>query len=284
MEALRLAILAAAPDAPEPAIQGFLGARQQLHCASAETPRRIAHMIGQCAHESLRFTHDTESLYYSTPARIMAVWPRRFPTVEDARPFARDPEHLANKVYGGRRDLGNTEAGDGWRYRGRGYLQLTGRANYTRYGRMLGVDLAGDPDLAREPEIAWRIAAAYMQTRRRGGKRVFEWADQNNVEQVTRAINGGLHGLVDRRNRTYRALQALGGLPERPVLRRGAAGAEVLLLQHGLARAGFSPNGLDGRFGPGTERAVRALQHANGLVPDGIASSKTWEVLNPAAF
>ncbi|MEM9099734.1 MAG: peptidoglycan-binding protein [Pseudomonadota bacterium] len=283
MERLRHAILAAAPDAPDPAIQGFQAARLSFEAASAETPLRLAHLIGQCAHESLRFTHDTESLYYSTPSRLSAVWPRRFPTEAAARPYARDPEKLANKVYGGRRDLGNTEPGDGWRYRGRGYLQLTGRANYTRYGRMLGLDLAADPDKATEPEIAWRIAAAYMHTRRRRGKRLFEWADENNVEQVSRGVNGGLHGLADRRTRTFSALRALGGLNPQPVLKRGASGAEVLLLQRSLALAGFSPRGLDGRFGPGTERAVRAFQRANRLMVDGMVGPKTWERLAPEA-
>ncbi|MEM9043141.1 MAG: peptidoglycan-binding protein [Pseudomonadota bacterium] len=283
MERLRLAILAAAPDAPTPAIQGLLGARKNLEAASAETPFRLAHLIGQCAHESARFTHDTESLYYSTPSRILAVWPRRFPNEHAAKPFARDPEKLANTVYGGRQDLGNTEPGDGWRYRGRGYLQLTGRANYSRFGQLLGLDLVGDPDLATEPDVAWRIAAAYMHTRRRRGRRLFEWADENNVEQVTRGVNGGLHGIADRRARTFSALSALGGLKAQPVLKRGSTGAEVLLLQRSLALAGYSPRGLDGRFGPGTERAVRAFQHANRLTADGIVGPKTWEVLTPSA-
>lgn len=280
MDKLRIAVLAAAPDAPEKAVQGLIDVREKLLEIASENKFRVAHLIGQCAHESLRFTHDTENLFYSTPERIQAVWPSRFRSVSSARPFAKNPEGLANKVYGGRSDLGNTEDGDGWRFRGRGYIQLTGRANYTKYGALIGIDLIADPQRAVEPEIAWQLATAYMATRKRKRKTVFEWADLNNVEQVTRAINGGIHGLADRKARTFRALEALEGVPTNQELARGDDGVGVLLLQRALALAGVSPGGQDGDFGPGTERALKAFQAAEGLLVSGISDAATWAALN----
>lgn len=96
-----------------------------------------------------------ESLNYTSAARIRAVWPSRFPTVASAQPYVRQPQKLANKVYGGR--LGNTGSNDGWTYRGRGLAQITGKENYTRFANLLGVDLVNHPDRALESRIAVSI-------------------------------------------------------------------------------------------------------------------------------
>lgn len=96
----------------------------------------------------------SENLNYRAE-RIRQVWPSRFPSVAAAQPYAGNPQKLANKVYGGK--LGNTEPGDGWKYRGRGYPQTTGRENYTKASKVVGVDLVNDPDRAMEPRIAARI-------------------------------------------------------------------------------------------------------------------------------
>ncbi|MEM7507573.1 MAG: peptidoglycan-binding protein [Pseudomonadota bacterium] len=277
---LRIGILAAAPDAPDAAVQGMLDAQDELaKLGTFDNPRRVAHLIGQCAHESMRFTHDTENLFYSAK-RLVQVWPSRFRSLTSAAPFAKNPEALANKVYGGR--MGNTQPGDGFRFLGRGWIQLTGRDNYTTYGKMIGMDLAADPERATEPDIAWQLAAAYMATRTRSRKTLFAWADENNVEAVTRGINGGTHGLEDRRARTLRALTALGGVEPHTKLERGDDGVEVVLLQRSLATAGFSPGGQDGNFGPATEKALKAFQTAEGLEPTGISDKATWEALDAA--
>ena len=105
--------------------------------------------------------------------------------------FARDPELLANRVYAGRIGNGDAASGDGYRYRGRGYLQLTGRANYRAFGQRLGIDLERHPERAEEPEIAWRIAACYFATRPRAGLTALKWADADNVEAIKLR-----HGLV----------------------------------------------------------------------------------------
>ncbi|HUF86458.1 MAG TPA: peptidoglycan-binding protein [Thermohalobaculum sp.] len=277
---LDAAVTAAAPGAPA-------GAAGALAALDPDTPAlatrlRVAHLIGQCAHESLGFTRTVESLHYTTPERLMAVWPGRFAAARDAAACVANPQVLANRVYGGR--MGNIEADDGWRYRGRGWLQLTGRANYRRFGRLLGLDLEAEPGRAAEPGAAWRIAALYLATRRRNGRTALEWADSDNPEMVTRIVNGGLHGLADRRARTAAALAALTALTRGPRrVRRGDAGAEVLLLQQALARQGFSPGALDGAFGPLTEAALAAFQRAAGLAPDGIAGIETLAALTPQA-
>lgn len=275
------AIRAVAPSAPEDVIAGFHAARPGLaRLGALANPRRVAHMIGQCAHESARFRHRVEVLSYSAE-RLVAVWPRRFPTIAAARPFARNPEALANHVYAGRMGNGDAASGDGWRYRGRGWIQLTGRANYRRAGARLGIDLEAEPERAAEPATAWLVAADYLARRRRAGRSAFAWADRDNVEMVTRIVNGGLHGLAERRMLTAMALAALAADAAAPLLVRGARGPAVVTLQMRLAEAGFPPGAIDGDFGPATEAALRAFQAARGLAVTGRADAITWAALAP---
>lgn len=143
------------------------------------------------AHESARFTRLSENLNYSAD-RLRAVWPKRFPTLESAQDVARQPEKIANKVYAGR--MGNIDPGDGWRYRGRGLIQLTGRGNYRACGVALGVDLLANPDLLLQPEYAARSAGWFWRVN--GCQPLAEAGD---LEAVTRKVNGGLNGMADRR-------------------------------------------------------------------------------------
>lgn len=173
-----------------------------------DNPRRPAHMFGQCAHESTGFTRKVESLTYTTAERIRLVFgQRRFPSPADAQIYVRQPRLLANKVYGGR--MGNTRPNDGWRYRGRGWIQLTGRNNYRLFGASLDMDLDAYPELAATPAGAWKIAGAYLAIRARDGKTALEWADLDDTRMVTLIVNGGLAGLADREARTARTLKAL---------------------------------------------------------------------------
>ncbi|GAB5466979.1 MAG: hypothetical protein Kilf2KO_00090 [Rhodospirillales bacterium] len=279
---LKAAIKAAAPDAPKVAITGLESVRDGVAALGAlDNAHRLAHMIGQCAHESLRFTKVAESLFYTTPERVLAIFRRHFSDLNHASQFLRNSEKMANRVYANRMGNGPESSGDGYRYRGRGYLQLTGKDNYRKFGERVGLDLLGDPDQAEEPGPAWLIAASYLASRRRDGKTALEWADQDNVEMVTLIVNGGTHGLEDRRNRTALALAALGGLPARPSLRRNDVGASVTLLQRALAAKGFSPGAVDGHFGGKTKAAVIAFQEAQGLGVDGKVGKKTWKALEP---
>lgn len=269
---LAQAMRAAAPGAPAPAIAALASLAPRL-----PGPAEAAHLIGQCAHESLGFTRVAEALFYTTPARLRAVWPARFRDAAAAMSFLRDPAALANHVYGGR--MGNDRPGDGYRYRGRGYLQLTGRATYRLFGARIGIDLETTPERAEEPEIAWAVAIAYFEHRRRDGRTAMGWARAGNVEMVTRIVNGGVHGLEDRRARTLRAASVLGGGTADPVLAPGAEGDAVLRAQHALAALGHSPGALDGDFGPRTAAAVAAFQAARALAPTGVLDAATRALL-----
>ena len=165
------------------------------------TPNRQAAFIGQCGHESNNFRTLEENLYYSANA-LMRVWPSRFPDNDVAEKYANKPEKIANKVYAGR--MGNTEDGDGWKYHGRGLIQLTGKDNYTRCGEALGIDLVNNPDLLLEPEFA--AASAGWFWRKHG---LNQLADLGDWVAITKRINGGIHGIDDRVARTNKALAVL---------------------------------------------------------------------------
>ncbi len=173
-----------------------------------DNPSRLAALCGQTAHESGGYQSSIERLSYSAE-KLMAVWPSRYKTLALAQEYARQPEKLANHTYAKRNGNGPPESGDGWRYRGRGWLMLTGRSNYRAVGKALGIDLVKEPDLARDSSIAWQIAVHFFNSRKRAGKTVMEWADLGDTRMVTRIINGGYHGLADRETRTQRAFAVL---------------------------------------------------------------------------
>lgn len=157
------------------------------------TVRRQAHFLAQLLHESACLRAWEESLYYRDATRLVSVWPKRFPTPAAAAPYVRNPEALANYVYGGR--MGNTAPGDGWKYRGRGLIQLTGRYNYEKYALLTGIPLAAQPELAASAAHALEIAACFWTQ-----NRLNELADTDLIVKITRAINGGEHGLQSRRS------------------------------------------------------------------------------------
>jgi putative chitinase len=158
--------------------------------------------IGQIAHESAYFSRVEELLNYSAE-RLIAVWPSRFKTLEQAKQYARNPEKLANLVYGGR--MGNKDVGDGYRYRGRGLKQLTGRFNYAAatIGLLdqLGVDYEANPDAVIEPKHAAWTAAWFWSWKRLNGLTA-----QGKFQTVTRIINGGLTDHDKRMNLYQKAM------------------------------------------------------------------------------
>ena len=166
-----------------------------------DTPEQQASFLGQCAHESNGFTALTENLNYKAES-LCKVWPKRFPTLEAAQPYNRNPEAIANHVYAGRMGNGDEASGDGFAYRGRGLIQLTGRANYRACGEALGVDLEGNPDWVSMPQYAALSAGWFWHTH--GLNSIAE-----DITAVTKKINGGTLGLDDRVARTERALSAL---------------------------------------------------------------------------
>jgi len=168
------------------------------------TPARQAFFIGQCAHESGNFRILEENLHYSA-ARLMAVWPSRFPNLDVAAQYANNPEKLANKIYSGRMGNGDEESGEGYAYRGRGLIQMTGKESYANCGSGLGVDLVGDPNRLLDPQYA-ALSAGWFWNK----KGLNSLADVQDYETMTKRINGGLNGLDDRKAKIAKALSVLG--------------------------------------------------------------------------
>ena len=163
-----------------------------------ETPEQQASFLGQCAHESNNFTALAENLNYKAES-LCKVWPKRFPSLEAAQPYHRNPEAIANHVYASRMGNGDEESGDGWKYRGRGLIQLTGHDNYKACGEALGVDLLDDPDLVSTPMYAVLSAGWFWSTHHLNNI-------ASNIVAVTKKINGGTIGLDDRVARTQAVL------------------------------------------------------------------------------
>jgi len=164
------------------------------------TRLRVAAFIAQVGHESGQLMRLVENLNYSAEG-LMKTWPSRFDLVR-ATAAARKPEQIANIVYAGR--MGNTEPGDGWKYRGRGLFQVTGRANYAACGEALGLGLLKCPELLEEPQHAAMSAAWFWH---RAGLNTL--ADAGDFLLITKRINGGTNGLADRKALYDRALKVL---------------------------------------------------------------------------
>jgi putative chitinase len=165
------------------------------------TPKRQACFIGQCMHESGGFKFLKENLNYSAKA-LMNTWPSRFPDMDTAEKYERQPEKIANKVYSGR--MGNTEDGDGAKYIGRGLIQLTGKDNYKAFGEAIGEDLIANPQLVEEPRYA-ALSAGWFWNKR--GLNAL--ADIMDITTLTVRINGGRIGIDDRIAKINKALDVL---------------------------------------------------------------------------
>jgi putative chitinase len=166
------------------------------------TTQRQASFIGQCQHESNNFKTLQENLNYSAEG-LMKTWPSRFPTKEIADQYARQPAKIAGKVYNGR--MGNTSEEEAAKYFGRGLIQLTGKENYDRCGKAIGVDLINQPQLLAEPNYAAMSAGWFWN---KAG--LNDLADAQEYGQMTKRINGGTLGLDDRIAKITKAKQILG--------------------------------------------------------------------------
>lgn len=166
------------------------------------TKEQTAHFFGQCHHETGGFRFFIENLNYTAEA-LRRIWPRHFPDDATARAYARHPERIANRAYANRMGNGNESSGDGWRFRGRGAIQLTGRNNYTRYR----AEAVANPD---NVATIWAFDSAVWFFRTTPGlMQAALQMNDNAILQVTRRINGGTIGLADRTRQTlnfYRQL------------------------------------------------------------------------------
>jgi putative chitinase len=250
------------------------------------TANRIAGFVAQCAHESNNFNSLEENLNYSEDA-LKKIFGRYFGTggtKRNAKEYARNPEKIANYVYQDEfrsSKMGNTKAGDGWLFRGRGLKQLTGRENYTNFGKSIGMTAEQAAEYVATEKGAIESACWFWNA-----KKLNAVADSGDIVKMTKIINGGDIGLADRKKRYEAALAVLGGkvsvakaapaakastsgLDLNVTLTVGSTGDTVKALQTKLG------TGADGAFGLGTKRVVQAWQKKNGLTADGIAGPKT---------
>jgi putative chitinase len=167
------------------------------------TPARQAAFIGQCGHECANFRILEENLNYRAET-LMRQWKSRFPTIEIANEYARNPKKIANKVYSSRMGNRDEASGDGYRFRGRGCIQLTGHANYFHAGQACGEDFVMNPDLVATPRYAAMTAGWFWNTHK-----LNQYADSQDYKTLTKKINGGFIGLEDRIKHINEALQVL---------------------------------------------------------------------------
>jgi putative chitinase len=167
------------------------------------TPRQQAAFIGQCGHECGGFRILEENLNYRA-ATLMKLWAKRFPTLEIANIYAGNPRKIANMVYASRMGNRDESSGDGYRFRGRGCIQLTGHTNYFHAGKALGVDFVAQPDLVATPMYAAMTAGWFWSTHNCNAL-----AEAADWTALTKKINGGTIGLDDRIKHTNEALAAL---------------------------------------------------------------------------
>ena len=159
------------------------------------TPLRLAHFLAQCGHESGNWKFKVENLNYSAPA-LQSVFRKYFPDEATAAQYARKPEMIANKVYASRMLNGDESSGDGWRFRGRGYIQLTGRQNYSLFNAHVPEDIISTPDLVAEKYPL--LSAAWFWDSNKLNSLADKGETDGDVTAITKRVNGGTHGLDDR--------------------------------------------------------------------------------------
>ena len=240
------------------------------------TVNRAAGFIAQCGHESAGFTILKENLNYRAES-LLKVFPKYFKTAGDAAAFEKNPEKIANRIYGGRMGNGPETSGEGYKFRGRGAIQLTGKENYTKFAASIGKSV--DEAIAYVETLDGAIESACWFWKANGLNTI---CDSNDIVAMTKRINGGTIGLEDRKHHYHTAQAVLGGgsvahaapaanLTE--TVRVGSKGDTVKAVQ---AKLGLT---ADGSFGPGTEAAVKKWQTANGLTADGIVGPNTLKKL-----
>jgi putative chitinase len=251
------------------------------------TPNRIAGFVAQCAHESTNFTALEENLNYSE-AQLLKTFGRYFGPApkRNAKEYARKPEMIANYVYMDEfrvSKMGNVKPGDGWLFRGRGLKQLTGRENYTNFGKSIGMT-AEEAAVYVATEKGAIESACWFWNR----NKLNAVADTGDIVKMTKIINGGDIGLADRKKRYEAALAILGGkVPVAPVIKSvstsnidlttslnvGSTGDTVKAVQ---AKLGLT---VDGTYDLRAKRAVKDWQAKNKLTADGIAGPATLKKL-----
>ncbi|MBI1391698.1 MAG: hypothetical protein GC152_03045 [Alphaproteobacteria bacterium] len=283
-------------------ISTILSSQRILLDNNIDNALRIAHFIGQGLIETGFLRYKEEDLNYSAE-RLMEIFPTHFDGIAEARKYGGNPKKIANRVYADRLGNGDEASGDGWKYRGRGFFQLTGKDNYRRYGEIAGIDLVKDPDvLTRNLKKSIEVAAAYFNKVGLGS-----YADQNDIRAVSRGVNRGnpesskpAHGEADRIVWTQQVLDLVRNpgkidtaseeyqesrveMPDQPDgLAVGSRGSEVKDVQRALNLLGYAAGAEDGVFGVNTERAVVNFQRDQGLEITGAVNLDTMNALDDA--
>jgi len=264
--------------------QGWVNALSKvLQKYDINTPKRCAAFLAQCGHESGGWRIFSENLNYSAQS-LNVVFPKYFKNAgRNSQEYHRQPEKIANVVYGNR--MGNTSPGDGWKYRGRGPIQLTGKDNYRAFSQAMKVQALENPDIVSSDKEVAVLSAVWFWNK----NNLNSYADKEDIKGMTKIINGGYNGLEDRIHHYNEAIHLLKGPSLKAVdtdflvgggyddevqgaLRVGSRGEGVRLIQ---TKLGVIPQ--DGIFGIGTERIVKEFQSKNGLLPDGTVGPITLE-------
>jgi putative chitinase len=249
---------------------------EQFEKYEINTVNRAAGFLAQCGHESAGFTILKENLNYSAEG-LSKIFKKYFPTLASAQPYNRQPEKIANKVYGGRMGNGPESSGDGFKFCGRGAIQLTGRDNYTKFAKSVGMTV--EEAVADLETLDGAIESACWFWKTNGLNAI---CDADDILKMTKRINGGTIGLEDRTKHYKEAKHLLGsGHVDEVVETREASDIEYVTVRVGsnndTVKAVQRALGqtADGKFGPGTEKAVKAWQTAHGLTADGIVGPNT---------
>ena len=171
------------------------------------TPRRLAHFLGQCAHESGNFKFTSENLNYSVKG-LLTVFPKYFKQPGLAEAYARNPERIASRVYADRMGNGSEGTNDGWKFRGRGYIQLTGKNNYSAFNKFVNEDIILNPELVAKKYPL--LSAAWFFHTNKLNNISDKGISDNVITQLTKRINGGTNGLEDRIKYTNKFGKILG--------------------------------------------------------------------------
>lgn len=260
------------PRAAKPIVDAVVANWSEADKAGINTPLRIAHFFAQIAHESGGLRAVEESLTYTSASRIQNTWKKRFPTLESAQPFVRNPKALAIKVYGGRMGNAAAPSTDGWDYRGGGLMQTTGREGYAKMG------FETNPEALRDPKTAF--LSAVREWTNRGCNAL---ADKDDVTAIRRRINGGVIGLADVQAKLAEAKEIFATVAKpdaAPVVAMLDADG-VKALQEKLIALGYTEVGkADGQYGSRTRGAILAFEADNNLALTGEASIANLGAVN----
>jgi putative chitinase len=238
-----------------------------------DTKKRQVMFLAQVMTESGSLSVVVENLNYSAPG-LRNTFGKYYRTDAEAAAHARQPIKIASRVYANRMGNGDERSQEGWKYRGRGLIQITGKNNYDNFGESIKMDIDSNVGFLETPEGAARSAAWFWDV-----NNLNRFADAGDIVGCSKAVNGGTNGLEERKKFYARGMQAIAGSTDEPVpatfttLTIGSSGDNVAQVQTLL---GID---ADGRFGPGTAAAVKEFQRLNGLTVDGVVGPKTFELM-----